>query len=407
MHPAGLVDAAVHAGLGALAVCDHNSAENVGAAQRAGRARGLAVLPGMEITSEEEVHVIGLFPDLESALAMQARVYKHLAGSNVPDAFGMQVVADEDAQVLGFNERLLSGATSLSVDRVVDSIHEFNGLAIASHVDRERFGIIGQLGMIPPGLGLDGLEVSKHTPLPTARRAYAPKGDYPLLCNSDAHHPKDVGCVLTYMLLEAPSQTEVRMALANRDGRTILGGGRPMEDLAQHVLDIAQNSIEAGATQIEVDLLEDPEADRLVITVRDNGPGMSPETRISVTDPFFTTRKTRRVGLGIPLLKQAAEATGGALTIESEHGKGTCIRAVFGYRHVDRAPVGDIETTILVLLAGHPDLAIRFRHGVACDVFELDSEDLRSAGIDPATPEGLAALRMAIREGEAGLPERK
>ena len=152
MHPAGLVGAAVRATLDAVAVCDHNSAENIAATQRAGRSGSLAVIPGMEVTSEEEVHILGLFPDLESALAMQSRVYRSLPGRNDPDVFGMQVVADEYAQVLGFNDCLLSGATTMSVEKVVSSIHGVGGIAVASHVDRERFGIIGQLGMIPAGL---------------------------------------------------------------------------------------------------------------------------------------------------------------------------------------------------------------------------------------------------------------
>jgi len=176
-----------------------------------------------------------------------------------------------------------------------------------------------------------------------------------------------------------------------------------MEDLALHVLDISQNSIEAGATEIDIDLLEDAEQDRLVIEVRDNGRGMSAETAARAADPFFTSRSTRRVGLGLPLLAQAARATGGRLTIDSAPGAGSRIVAVFGYGHIDRAPLGDIETTLMVLFAGHPSLRIRFRHRVAAASFELDSADLMAAGIDPSAPEGLAALRMAIRAGEAGL----
>ncbi|MBP1599784.1 MAG: putative metal-dependent phosphoesterase, family, partial [Acidobacteria bacterium] len=338
MHPARLVEAARSAGLDAIAVCDHNSAENVAAAQRAGRSSGVAVVPGMEITSEEEVHVLGLFPDMESALAMQSRVYRSLSGCNKPSAFGMQVVADEHAQVLGFNEYLLSGAAAMSVEKVVTSIHQAGGLAVASHVDRERFGIFGQLGMIPPGLAFDALEVSARTSLPAARAAYAPRGEFPLLCNSDAHEPKDVGRAFTYMLLEKPTAEEIKKALVGCEGRAVLGGGRPMEDLSLHILDIAQNSIEAGATEVEIDLTESPKEDHLEIEVRDNGRGMDPETAARATDPFFTSRTTRRVGLGLPLLAEAARAAGGSLTLESRPGKGSRVRAVFRHGHIDRAP---------------------------------------------------------------------
>ncbi len=174
-----------------------------------------------------------------------------------------------------------------------------------------------------------------------------------------------------------------------------------MEDLALHILDIAQNSIEAGATEIKIELAEEPAADRLVIKVQDNGPGMDPEMVARVKDPFFTTRKTRRVGMGIPLLAEAARAAGGRLDIESTPGQGSRIRAIFRYHHIDRAPVGDIETTLMVLLAGQPELAIHFTHVAAGETFELDSRDLRTAGIDPATAAGFAALREIIRRGEA------
>jgi len=404
MHPSALVAAAVRARLDAIAVCDHNSAENVAAVERAGRAAGLAVIPGMEITSAEEVHILGLLPDLESALELQSRIYRALPGRNQEDVFGLQVVANEHAQVLGFNEHLLAGATTLDVDRIVAAIHEAHGLAVASHVDRESFGIIGQLGMIPAGLALDGLEVSHRTPLPAARAAFAPRGEFPLLCASDAHEPRDVGMAATFLLLEEPTLAELRRALASQEGRAILGGGKPMEDLALHILDIAQNSLEAGATEIAIDLLEDPAADRLVIEVRDNGPGMDSKALAQASDPFYTTRTTRKVGLGIPLLSEAARAAGGRLEIESKPGEGSRFKATFRYRHIDRAPVGDIETTLMVLLAGHPDLNIRFRHSLGREVFELDSRDLRAAGIDPTLPEGLALLRETIRRGEAGLP---
>ena len=405
MHPAGLVEAADSAGLDAVAVCDHNSAENVAAVQRAGRAAGLAVVPGMEITSEEEVHILGLFPDIESALAMQSRIYRSLPGRNNADVFGMQVVADEHAQVLGFNEYLLSGATTLAVERVVSSIHELHGLAVASHIDRERFGIIGQLGLIPSGLELDGIEVSPRTALPAARAAYAPNGEYAILCNSDAHEPKDVGRALTYMLLKEPTAAELQMALTGRDGRTILGGGRPMEDLALHVLDITRNSIDAGATSLEIEVVEDLSADRLVIEVRDNGPGMDPLALAQAVDPFFTTRTMRRVGLGLALLYQAAKAAGGGATVESTPGAGAHVKATFQHSHIDRAPLGDIETTLMVLFAGNPSVDVRFRHSRGERSYELDSRDLRSSvdGAALASPAGIGVVRQAIRAGEAAL----
>jgi histidinol phosphatase-like PHP family hydrolase len=406
MHPSAVVEAAIRAGLDSIAVCDHNSAENAGAVQRAGQTAGLAVIPGMEITSSEEVHVLGLLPDLAAAMELQSKVYGSLPGRNDENTFGMQVVANEFAEVLGFNEHLLSGATTLNLDKVIAAIHDVDGLAVASHVDREGFGIIGQLGFIPRGLPLDAIEVSQRTPLPVARASFAPNGEYSILCASDAHEPKDVARAATYMLMQEATLAELRRALTGEGGRAILGGGRPMEDLSLHILDIAQNSLEAGASLIEIEILEDLREDLLTLLIRDNGRGMDPKTLAKATDPFFTTRTTRRVGMGLPLLAAATKATGGTLGIDTKPGLGTTIRATFQHRHLDRAPLGDIETTLMVLLAGQPDKDICFRHSVEDRVFEMDSRDFRAAEIDVTSPVGLAILREAIRRGEAGLRDR-
>lgn len=403
MHPAALVEAAVGAGLDAIAVCDHNSAENVAAVQRAGKAAGLEVIPGMEITSSEEVHILGLLPDVEAAMALQSKVYKSLPGRNDQNTFGMQVVANEFAEVLGFNEHLLAGATTMNVEAVVDAIHAVGGLAVASHVDREGFGIIGQLGFIPSELPLDAIEVSWRTPLPTARASFCPEAERPILCASDAHEPKDVARAVSYILMEAASPAELRRALTGESGRMVLGGGRPMEDLALHILDIAQNSLEAGARRIEIEIAESLQDDLLILEVRDDGRGMDAETVRKATDPFFTTRTTRRVGMGLPLLAAACRAAGGEFLIDSQPGRGTSIRATFQHGHLDRAPLGDIETTLMVLLAGRPDTDIFFRHKVNDMEFALDSRDFRAAHIDLASPVGLAVLREAIRQGESGL----
>jgi hypothetical protein len=403
MHPAALVDAAVRAGLDSVAVCDHNSAENAAAVQRAGTSAGLQVIPGMEITTAEEVHILGLLPDLEAALTLQSRVYRSLPGHNDEETFGMQVIANEFAEVLGFNDHLLAGATILNIDQVIAAIHDVDGLAVASHVDREGFGIIGQLGFIPRKLPLDAIEVSRRTSLPFARTSFVPKGEYPILCASDAHTAQDVARAATYILVEETTLPELRRALAGEGGRAVLGGGRPMEDIALHILDIAQNSLEAGAGTIEIQIWENLRHDRLVIKVRDNGCGMDSEVLAKAADPFFTTRSTRKVGFGLSLLAAAARAAGGTFRIDSMRGQGTSVTATFQHRHIDRAPLGDIETTLMVLLAGKPDKDIHFLHRVEDQVFELDSRDFRAADIDLTSPMGLAILREAIRKGESEL----
>ena len=118
-----------------------------------------------------------------------------------------------------------------------------------------------------------------------------------------------------------------------------------MQELSLNILDIAENSVKAGASLITVAVCYRPAADRLTVTITDDGCGMDAETVHKVTDPFYTTRTTRRVGMGLPLWKMAAEMTGGAMTVESAPGVGTTVTAVFGLSHIDRLPLGDLPQT--------------------------------------------------------------
>ncbi len=407
MHPGAVAQAASAARLEGLVVCDHNAADNAAAVTRAASRLGVGVLTGMEVTTEEEAHVVAILPDAASAGALQARVTASLPGRNAPEVFGEQVIANEFAEVLGFNQHLLSGATSWPVERTVDEIHRIGGLAVAAHVDRERFGMVGQLGFIPPDLMLDAVEVSARTNVADGRRRFGGPRRLPILTGSDAHTPKEVGSGVSFMRIERVTFDEIRRALRNADGRMVLGGGRPMEDLALHILDIAQNSLEAGATCVDIEVSEQVEADRLVIEVRDNGRGMDPKAAAMAADPFFTSRTTRIVGLGLPMLRMASEAAGGTFAIVSEHGHGTRVTATFGLDHIDRAPLGDLETTVMVLLSSHPEVDLTFTHRVGSRDYSLSSRDLAAAlDGDPITsPDGLALVREAIRRGEAGLAE--
>ncbi len=405
MHPGAIVREAVAAGLDGVAICDHNAADNVAAAARAARAAGCLAVPGLEITTEEEVHVVALMPGESAALALQARVASALPGRNAPGPFGEQVVADEHAEVIGFNASLLAGATSWPIERAVDEIHRAGGLAVAAHADRERFGIVGQLGFVPPGLALDAIEVSAATDYGAGRARYAAPLGLPALTGSDAHNPGEIGRAVTFFHLDRPDAVEVGLAIGAIEGRSVLGGGRPMEDLAMHILDIARNAAEAGATRVDIRVDEDEGANVLRIEVADNGRGMDEATARLATDPFFTSRSTRVVGLGLPLLRQAADAAAGSMRVESEPGAGTRVAAIFALDHLDRAPLGDLETTVLVLLASHPDLDLDWTHRRGARAYSLSSRDLRAAldGAPLASPGGIALVRAAVRQGEAGL----
>jgi len=170
MTPRAIVRAALERELDMIAVCDHNSARNTAATRRAAAGTGLVVIPGIEITASEEVHILGLFENDARVAAVQEEVYGRLFGENDEEVFGYQVVVDEEDQVEDLDQRLLISATTLSTERVVRLIHDFEGLAIASHVDRSGFGIFSQLGFIPEDLSLDALEVSKRTDFDTVRK---------------------------------------------------------------------------------------------------------------------------------------------------------------------------------------------------------------------------------------------
>ncbi len=222
MSPKKIVEKSIEKQLDIIAICDHNSAENVQPAAHLGKKLGLCVLPGMEVCSREEVHVLGLFKAVEQARAMQEYVYKHLPGENRAEVFGYQVIVNEKDEVRGEVSRLLIGATRLSLQDIVVKIHDLGGLSIASHVDRPSFGIIGQLGFIPADLMLDGVEVSYRVPLKEAREKIPGVMNFPCISSSDAHFPDDIGKVITVFSLTAPTFGEIRLALKGKDGRRIV-----------------------------------------------------------------------------------------------------------------------------------------------------------------------------------------
>lgn len=222
MSPHAIIEKARRTALEVIAICDHNSCENIAPAQKNSLSRKLIVLAGIEIASKEEVHTLGLFDEEEEALKVQEVVYRNLPGENDEKSFGHQVVVNEKDEVVRLNKKLLIGATTLSLEEVVDLIHSFNGLAIASHVDREAYSIIGQLGFIPQGLALDALELSPKMSVGEARERFPQLGDYPLITSSDAHTLSDIGKSSTTFLLEEVSVSEMKMALAGREGRRVI-----------------------------------------------------------------------------------------------------------------------------------------------------------------------------------------
>ena len=180
-----------------------------------------------------------------------------------------------------------------------------------------------------------------------------------------------------------------------------------MRELALHILDVVENSLAAGATRIAIRVEEDLAQDSLTITVEDNGRGMDQETMGRAVDPFFSTRATRRVGLGLPLLKAAAERCNGWLRIESTPGQGTQVVARFQHSHVDRAPLGNMAATLMGILLSDRLGDLRYVHTVNGRSFQLDTAEIRRelAGAPLSHPAVRSWLQEYLREGEASLWE--
>jgi anti-sigma regulatory factor (Ser/Thr protein kinase) len=352
MVPTAIVRRAKALGLDMIGICDHNSAENVAAVAAAGKRESVSVIPGIEVTSREEVHVLALFETEKALMDMQSVVHASLPGENDEEAFGPQTIVDQWDRPVGVNRRLLIGATELTIGEVVAAIHDFGGLAVASHVDRPSFGLIGQLGLIPEGLELDALELS---PLARAKKW----GDFPVVTSSDAHCLKDIGRSFTSFFAPEGTLEEIGKALRGEDGRRV---STSMQDLSLHILDIVENSIAASASRIKILIAEDTAGDTLLLEISDNGQGMEAEARKRALDPFYTSRSTRRVGLGLPLLAQAARESGGGLEITSAPGRGTTVKATFRMSHPDCKPLGDIVETLQTIVSGRPELDLQFEY---------------------------------------------
>ena len=220
MLPEFIMERVQQLGLGLIAVTDHNSAENVAAMLATAEGTGVTILPGMEVQTREEVHLLCLFDTLEQVTSWQEEVYAHLPPlKNKEDVFGAQVVLSAEGD-LSYNERLLLTSTSFSVEEVTQRVHDLNGLCIPAHVDRPAYSIIANLGFVPPDLGIVGVEISHLVSLKEARTRFPQLEQYSLVAGSDAHRLKDMASRTTFKMAEA-NVAELALALAGEGGRTV------------------------------------------------------------------------------------------------------------------------------------------------------------------------------------------
>ena len=174
-----------------------------------------------------------------------------------------------------------------------------------------------------------------------------------------------------------------------------------MNELSLHILDVCQNSIKANASLIEILVVEDTKTNLFCITIKDNGSGMNKKTLSQVADPFFTTRTTRKVGMGVSLFKMACEMTEGTFIIESEPNNGTSVIASFGHNHIDRAPLGRIEETLMILVLNEENIDIYYEHKYNENTFVFDTREVKKVldGIPFTNYDVIMWVKDNIKEG--------
>ncbi|MCX7754130.1 MAG: hypothetical protein N2117_02640 [Anaerolineales bacterium] len=219
MIPPLIVQTALERGIHLIAITDHNASANVAAVMQAAQGTELVVLPGMELQTREEVHLLCLFDTLEQVFLWQAQVDRLLP--NLPnniEYFGEQFVVDSTGEFLRREERLLLNSVNLSLEDAAAQVTALGGLAIPAHIDRSANGLIAILGLIPPGF--EALELSRHLTPAEARRKYPQTASYPLLQSGDVHL-LDGFLGSTHFEIERPTVAELRLALAGQQGRSM------------------------------------------------------------------------------------------------------------------------------------------------------------------------------------------
>jgi len=228
MIPPFVVARARELGLGMIAITDHNTAENVEAVMQAAEGKDLVVLPGMEVQSREEVHLLCLFDDLETVLDWQDDVYAHLPPlRNREEVFGAQFVVDATGEFVRYNERLLLTSTSMSVEEIAEGVIARHGICIPAHVDRPSFSLLAALGFVPEGLDFPALELSRQGDVDDICRRFPSVMGHTFISSGDAHRLEEMRD-RTIVTIASPTIQEIEMALRGQQGRRVrILSGKP------------------------------------------------------------------------------------------------------------------------------------------------------------------------------------
>ena len=225
MLPELIIQRAQELGIDVIGITDHNSAENVQAVVNASKDTAVHVLPGIEVQTREEVHIVTLFDTVEQTMTWQEIIYTHLPPlNNNPQLFGQQIVLDESGDPVGYLDRLLITATSLSVEDVLAAVNDLGGISIPAHVDRQSFSLIANLGFIPEDIDVLAVEISAHVSPCEAWRHFGQLHSYTLVASSDAHRLSDFA-PRTSITVQDPTIGELQQALGGMNGRSVQVAG--------------------------------------------------------------------------------------------------------------------------------------------------------------------------------------
>lgn len=219
MIPPFIIETAIDHGINLIAITDHNASANIEAVQQAANGTGITILPGMELQTREEVHLLALFDTIRQVKAFQKIVDEHLPSQqNDPEHFGEQFVVDSTGDFIRREERLLINSTRIDLNQAVNNIHELDGLAIPAHINRKAFGLLEVLGFLPPEVAFDAVEVSRHVDIRKFLESQKIPIRLPVIQSGDVHR-LDEFMGRNYFEIETPTINEISMALHQNNDR--------------------------------------------------------------------------------------------------------------------------------------------------------------------------------------------